>query len=47
MEKNNNNESNKKEYNNKKRISGIKKGIKNLTPIDNLIILIMVDNYIN
>jgi hypothetical protein len=35
MEKNNNNESNVKEYNNEKRISGIKKGRKNLTPIDN------------
>ena len=29
------NESNEKEYNNEKRISGIKKGRKNLTPIDN------------
>ena len=34
MEKNNNTKSNVKEYNNEKRNSGIKKGRKNLTPID-------------
>ena len=35
MEKNNNTKSNVKEYNNEERNSGIKKGRKNLTPIDN------------
>ena len=34
MEKNNNTKSNVKEYNNEERNSGIKKGRKNLTPID-------------